>query len=179
MKSETIETSLPAPGQNHAATAAEPGPVTERAGIVAHPNDLVFGAFLIGLAALGYSAGRGLSLGSTVRMGPGFVPIALSTILAGMGLVLLVRGFVGRRGERLEPWAWSKLGYILGSFIAFAATLERFGLILAVILLVALSSLAAPDRRWWEIAIAAPLAAVFSAVVFKILLGIPLNLWPV
>jgi hypothetical protein len=179
MKSEIIETSLPAPGQNHAATPETEGkPIREPGGLVAHPSDLVFGVFLVGLAALGYFGGRGLTLGSTVRMGPGFVPTALSAIVAGMGVVMLVRGFVGHRGERLEPWAWSKLAYILGSFIAFALTLERLGLVLAVILLVALSSLGAPDRRWWEIAIAAPIAAAFSAIVFKILLGIPLNLWP-
>lgn len=160
------------------APLAAPQPTGPRRGVVAHPQDLVFGAFLIALAALGYFGGHGLAPGTTARMGPGFVPTALSAIVGAMGLVLLVRGFVGRTGERLEPWAWSKLAYILGSFIAFALTLERLGLVIAVMLLVALSSLGAPDRRWWEIAIAAPAAAAFSAVVFKILLGIPLNLWP-
>lgn len=142
-----------------------------------HPQDILFGLFLLGLAALGYFGGRGLSPGTTMRMGPGYVPMALSAIVAAMAVVMLLRAFFGS-GERMEAWAWSKMAWILGSFLAFALTLERLGLVLSVMLVVVVSSLAAPDRRWWEIGLFAILGPAFCAVLFKIMLGIPVKLWP-
>ena len=150
-------------------------PLSER---IPHPQDLAFGIFLLAVAAVGLYGSFDLAVGTTVRMGPGYVPRALSAIIGVMGLVLVVRGLTGVRGERLEGWAWTNVALILGGFVVFALTLERLGLVVAVASLVVVSSVAAPDRKWHEIAVFAVGAALFSALLFKTLLGIPLKLWP-
>jgi hypothetical protein len=164
--------------ENPAVTRSKPASRNSLSDRIPHPQDLAFGIFLLALAALGFYGGADLAIGTTVRMGPGYIPRALSAIIGAMGLVLVVRGLTGARGERLEGWAWVNVGLILGAYVVFALTLERLGLVVAVASVVVISSLAAPDRKWWEIAVFAAGAAASSALLFQKLLGIPLKLWP-
>lgn len=143
-----------------------------------HQRDLWFGLFLVGIGAAGYIGASDLDAGTLTRMGPGSIPAGLSLILGVMGLILLARAAWAPAAPRLERWSWTKLALILGGIVAFALALERLGLVVAVILLVWIAGLAAPDRRWREIAALGPVVAAFAVLLFKTFLGLPLNIWP-
>ena len=57
-------------------------------------------------------------------------------------------------------------------------TLEYLGFVAAVVALVVVSGLADPDLKPVEIAGAAAFMVVFSTLIFVVLLGLPLRLWP-
>jgi putative tricarboxylic transport membrane protein len=81
-------------------------------------------------------------------------------------------------GPGLERWYLRPLGLILLSVWIFAETIDRLGLVPAVLLTTVVAALADIDSRRVEVAVLALALAVFSAVVFVRLLGLPMDLWP-
>ena len=51
------------------------------------PKDFWTGVMFIAIAAVALYAGRGYSLGTAVRMGPGYFPMLLGSLLALIGLI--------------------------------------------------------------------------------------------
>ena len=58
------------------------------------PKDFWSGVMFIAFAATALLAARGYSLGAAGKMGPGYFPILLGSVLAFTGLILVVRSFV-------------------------------------------------------------------------------------
>lgn len=115
--------------------------------------------------------------GTAARMGPGYFPMLLGTLLAFLGLTLAVPALVVE-GEKLPHMPLRPLLMVLLSIAAFGVTLNYLGFVLAVVVLVMVASLATSELRLWEAAAIAVFMAVFSVVVFAKLLGLPLTLWP-
>jgi len=144
----------------------------------AKSQDFAFAVFSIVLGGAGYFGAQHLERGTPARMGPGFIPTALSLALCAMGLILLAWSLARSRRLAVEPWALKNLAIIFGSMAAFALTLKPLGLALSLMLLVVISSFAAADRRWHETVILAVVAAVVSIVLFVYLLGLHIPVWP-
>ncbi len=141
---------------------------------------------LAGLAGLVF--GRGLTVGSVARMGPGFFPLTVSGGLVAIGAGLVLRGLRRRSGR--QPFGWETTAWLVAALTAFALLIERAGLTAAV---AAASLLATTALRRAEaragiarshgaaliegLALAAILSAG-SALVFAAGLGLPLKLWP-
>lgn len=141
-------------------------------------QDFWFAVFLVLVGLAGYFGADHLDRGTPARMGPGFIPTALSLIIGAMGLILMIRSLAmtGRLG--VERWALGHLAIILSAIVSFALALDPLGLAVSVMLVVVISSLAADDRKWVEVAILAPTIALFTVVLFVLLLGLPLPVWP-
>src|SRR5258708_40253339 len=58
------------------------------------PKDFWSGVMFCGFAAIGLSAARGYSLGSAGRMGPGYFPLLLASLLGALGAVLIGRSIL-------------------------------------------------------------------------------------
>lgn len=116
------------------------------------------------------------ALGTTLRMGPGFFPTAVGGLLVLIGTLLVVKS-AWDPGPRIEPLAWWPALVVLAAIVVFALTLERLGLIVAVVLLVGFTSLAMREVRWLGVAVLAVALAALSAGLFRWLLGLRLPLW--
>src|SRR5262245_16569518 len=55
------------------------------------PKDFWSGVMFCGFATVAILAARGYSLGSAGKMGPGYFPLLLGGVLAGLGAILIVR----------------------------------------------------------------------------------------
>jgi hypothetical protein len=124
-----------------------------------------------GLASVGFA--RGYTMGTTMRMGPGYFPTVLGALLALIGLTLIVRAWL-RAGAPVGRLAYSKLALVMASNVLFALLLRRLGLAGALILLVVVSAYASKRFRWpVALGLAVGLAAG-SSILFVRLLGLPI-----
>jgi hypothetical protein len=133
---------------------------------------LIFIAF--GLVAL--IVGRDYTMGTAVRMGPGYFPTMLGWLLCFMGVVVSSRGILGAEDpvERsaLRPFL------VIVALVAFAVALQPLGLVIAIVLLIVISALAGHEFHWGETLILAVILVVMSLVVFVWGLGLQFKVWP-
>ncbi|MBM3490212.1 MAG: tripartite tricarboxylate transporter TctB family protein [Alphaproteobacteria bacterium] len=140
-------------------------------------TDVIVGALLIAVAAAGYWLAADLRIGTAMRMGPGYFPRLVCWVLAGFGLLLAARGLLAG-GPPLETWAVRPLLLVSAAIAAFGLLLERLGLVVAVLALVALSRAGGREGRPVEAALLAIGLAVFCVSLFVWLLGMTPPVWP-
>ncbi len=120
---------------------------------------------------------RGYPVGNASEMGPGYFPRALCVIVAFLGGVLIV-GDLLKSGARDEPEERLKLRPILAigaSYIAFALTLNFIGLLPALVLLIVLSALAIPGRKFWEVVLlVVAMQAMALSMWYLVQISVPL-----
>lgn len=91
--------------------------------------------------------------GSSAQPGPGYFPFGLGVLLAVLGAVLLLTAVSIETvdGDPIGPWAFRPLGVLVASVALFGYLLPQLGLLLALALLVLMSSLAGNEFRWREV----------------------------
>jgi Tripartite tricarboxylate transporter TctB family len=141
------------------------------------PKDFWTGVMFIALGVIAMVVSRNYSLGTAGRMGPGYFPLLLGSLLAVIGLALVVRAFV-IDGAPLERIALGPLCLIVLSVILFGALLQRAGLVIALIVVIGVSALASRQSRPLEVAALAAVVTAFSVAVFVYGLRLPLPVWP-
>lgn len=121
-------------------------------------------------------------LGNSRRMGPAFFPLALALIQTLLGVVVLISALSGPATDPEDapsgPTDWRGLLLICGSVLLFAQLLPVAGFLISVIALVLLASTASSESSWTERVILAAVLAVFSTLVFRVGLDMPLQLLP-
>ena len=127
---------------------------------------MAFGAFWLAI-------GLGYPMGTIVRMGAGFFPVALSVILIGLGAVLAWQS----RREDSEPldFRWRPFLFILGGVLAWALLVDEVGFLPATMVLVALCAMAERSSTWRSAAVLAVGLCAFGYLVFIRGLKIPLS----
>ncbi len=135
--------------------------------------DLLTGAIFVALGVLAISYAQDYTLGTARQMGPGYFPTVLGILLTLFGFVLVVRSFFGRMVP-LETFSWWPLAAVTGSIVVFGLTVREAGFVPALILLTIISFKASDRFRlssalWLAIGL-----SLFSWVVFRVGLGLPL-----
>ena len=130
---------------------------------------------VIGLAVAAYSAAH-YDFGSLRRMGPGFFPVVLGLLLAGLGLIVAV-GAWGRSTE-VRPFELPETLGALGAIVFFAMTMDRLGLVIATGLAVLIATLPAARKGFgWRCALAGSVTLLVW-LVFGVGLSMTIPLWP-
>jgi hypothetical protein len=114
-------------------------------------------------------------------MGTGYVPRLLCWILLGLGLVVLVQGLRAvelPRARQAAPSAWRPVLAVTASLVIFGLAIERLGLVVSILLLVAFGSVAGRDLRPLEAAAAALVLVLLSWGIFILGLGLTIPVWP-
>ena len=140
-------------------------------------QDLATGLLFIsiGLAALWF--GADLSLGTALRPGTGVLPRILAWCLIATGVLLGAKSLV-TDGPGLGHWAWRPLIMVTLATIAFALTIDRFGLVVAMLVSMTLAALGTPETRWREYVLFAAFMLVLGVGMFVWGLGMPVTIWP-
>jgi putative tricarboxylic transport membrane protein len=141
------------------------------------PKDFWSGVMFIAFAAVAIIAARDYSLGSAVRMGPGYFPLLLGLLLAGIGALLVARSLL-IAGMPIGALAVRPLAAIVLAVVLFGVVLERLGLFVALLAAVLVTALAGRESRPLEIVALAIALAAFSLAVFVYGLRLPLPPWP-
>jgi len=142
-----------------------------------HNNkDFLAGLLFLAFGALTIYFSRDYPLGWVERMGPGYFPTALGSILSLFGFYIMARGLW--TGERVAGgWGWRPLVFITLSIVIFGFTLEKIGLVPALVVLLFVAALGGREFRITEVAILAVLMSAFAAGVFIYGLQLPYPLF--
>lgn len=143
-----------------------------------HVNqDLVAGLMFAVIGALGLWIGRRYPVGTSLRMGPGYMPNLLCWLLIIFGAGIGIKGALVA-GEKLAGWHLRPLAFIVIGVLAFTFLIERAGLPIAALATVLIGSLASNETRPIEVVILAVSLAVASVLIFVQGLGLPMDIWP-
>ena len=89
------------------------------------------------------------SMGTAARMGPGYFPFWLGAIMAFLGLIILLTSIRPKALVTVvDKFDFRILAIIVGAIVLFALVLRPLGLILAIFLLVMISSQASHEHNW-------------------------------
>jgi putative tricarboxylic transport membrane protein len=140
-------------------------------------RDVIAGLILLGIAAVAAWQASALTVGTPRHIGPGMVPLALSALIALLGLFLIASGLRGERAFR-DRWPLRGPIFILGAAVVFGLAIRPLGLVLAGPALIVVGAFASHETRWVEIILFAIGMTVFCVVLFKYLLSLPIPLAP-
>jgi hypothetical protein len=129
----------------------------------------------IGVAALWISADY--PVGSAQRPGTGVLPRILSWCLVGTGAFLGIKAVIAE-GPGLTGWAWRPIVMITLATVAFALSVDRLGLVVAMVLSMTLAALGTPETRWREYAVFCVLMIALGVGMFIYGLRMPIPVWP-
>ena len=143
--------------------------------LIRNPKEFWSGVMftLFGVAAV--FIGQDYTIGSAGKMGPGYFPTALGSILAVLGLIAIVRSFL-KAGEGFDQFAIKPGFLVLLSVFLFGILMRGAGMVAAVLALVMVSAYASSQFRFKSTVLLAIGGAVFCAIVFVLGLGVPMPL---
>lgn len=139
-------------------------------------RDFLAGLLFLALGAGGFYVALSYPFGNVQQMGPGFFPRVLGVILAGFGIVTMVRGL--RSGTRVEGgWAWFPLAVITAALVAFGWLMERVGLLPSLAVLTIASAYAGKEFRPGEAVLLAVAMCLLAWAIFIWGLDLPYPLF--
>src|SRR4051812_41058598 len=128
------------------------------------------------------------NVGEGARMGPGYFPLMLGILLAGLGAFILFESLVVETvdGDKIGKAAWRPLGFIIGSNVLFGVLLvglpkigiPSFGLIVAIFGLCYVAALAGDEFNFKEVTILGVALSILSYCAFILLLKLQFPVWP-
>lgn len=102
---------------------------------------IAFGLFFVGFA-------QQYDMGSAARMGPAFFPTMLGGIMFLLGIIVTIEGLATEHADgKVEPFNFRALGLVLGSVVAFGLLLRPAGLLVALFVLICISSLGSHEFK--------------------------------
>ncbi len=139
--------------------------------------DLLFGGFLIFVAAGTFAATWKLSGGTAANMGPGYMPRVIALALLGFGGFFAGRGlvssYVGIERVQLRP-----LLAVSVSVGLFAFLVENFGLASASFATVVIAAIGSRESRFLEIIVFGLAMTVAAILLFVKVLALPVPIGP-
>ena len=139
--------------------------------------DILAGAIFIAIGLAFVVGSLGYELGTLLRMGPGYFPLATGGILTVLGLVILVKGLVA--GEIIEFGSipWRSVILVVAAILFFGLTIRRLGFVPSVAVTALLTALASYRIRLLTAVAVAAGITVLSVLIFVVALQLPLPLY--
>ena len=141
------------------------------------PQDIAAGALFAAIGAGALAVSWSWRTGTLAEMGSGLVPQLVSGLLLLVGLGVLARGLL-TQGEPIRMGSVRPLLVVTVGVLLFAATLERLGIVPAVVLVVALSAFVQGRPRLVVLAALAAGLSLACVALFVWGLGLPVPVWP-
>ena len=138
-------------------------------------RDLIGGLVMMAIGIFAVIFAQRYVMGLLQRMGPGYFPIVLGSLLAILGFFIAIPALF-RQGTKIEI-QWKSLLWVVASLLLFAGLLEKLGLIFATMISIFASTMAS-TLPWRSRAILAVSVAAITYLIFSYGLGMYLPTWP-
>jgi hypothetical protein len=144
---------------------------------IRNPQDFWAGLMFL-IIGLGVTWGsKNYDYGTAAKMGPGYFPAMLGGILAVLGAIIVVRSlFVN--GEPVGRFHWKPLLMVMLSLALFGVVLQTLGLVIAIFILIIVSSLGGHEFKWKGVLLNAFFLTIGSVAIFNYGLGLQFPVWP-
>ena len=140
-------------------------------------RDFLSGVMLVGLGLGALLLCRNYRMGTAFRMGPGYFPVVLSSLLMVVGMI--IAGLAFRSVEVNFPkFSWRPLIVVSAAVILFGLILKGAGLALTTLAMVVASRVARSGYPWMETVIIGVAISLLCAGIFYFGLGIQMPLLP-
>ena len=136
--------------------------------------NLVCAAVFIAFGAFFAIQSLGMEIGTPLRMGPGFFPLALALVLILLGAIIGIQA-TQMKGEPVGHIAWRGALFILPAPIVFALTVRGLGFVSAVFLTALVASFASIKMKPSRALLISLAITIFATIVFSYGLGLPLR----
>lgn len=135
-------------------------------------QDVLLGAFFLTIGAVAASMAVSYSFGTSSRMGPGYFPMIISSLLVITGLLILFRSRLSQ--VPIAAVGWKPVVVVSGAIVIFGLVVVPLGLPIAVFLLTVVSATTSDKFRFdWRALAGAVAFAAFCSILFVKLLGLP------
>lgn len=130
---------------------------------------ILFGlAFAIG--ALEYD------IGSLLQMGPGFFPVVLGLVLAALGVLIAVKGFVAPENVAIGSVPWRSAALLVAAILFFGLTVRGLGVAPSLFGTSLLAAMAGPGIRFVVAGAIAAGLTIACVLIFVVALSLRLEL---
>jgi Tripartite tricarboxylate transporter TctB family len=146
--------------------------------LVRNPSDFYAGLLFMAFGVAALVIAQSYAPGTAARMGPGYFPRLLGSLLVGLGALQSLIALRANAPASTE-WRFRPLLVVLLSVSVFILLAPWVGLVLATLALVLVSSAASPEFRWREALLSGALQGVAAALVFIYGLKLSLPVWPI
>lgn len=141
--------------------------------IEASRKDLASATIFIAIGTYFTFESLNYELGTPLRMGPGFMPVMLGTILVFLGLAIAIVALLRPTDDgEAQPFAWRGVVLVLGTIVFFGATIRGLGFIPVVFLSALFTALSSRENNPLGAAIIAIALTVLCLVIFVVGLGL-------
>ena len=133
---------------------------------------IAFGLFFVGFA-------QQYDMGSAARMGPAFFPTMLGALMFVLGVIVMIEGLAKEHADgKIEPFNFKALILVLGAVIAFGLLLRPAGLIVALFVLIGVSSYGSHEFKMRDVVLLSIGLSALVYVVFIYGLSMTIPVWP-
>ena len=139
-------------------------------------KDVLAGGIFIAIGVAFATGALAYDIGSPVRMGPGFVPLVLGVLLAGLGGLVVAKGFIAGEGEPIGEIDWRAVILITAALLFFGLTVRGLGVVGALFGASLLAALARSQTSRREALVIAVGLTALSVVIFIVALQLRLPL---
>ena len=141
--------------------------------LIRNEKDFWIGVVYVAFGSAAIIVSRNYGMGTALKMGPSYFPTILGGLLIVIGAISLIRSFI-KPGTPFGTFAFKGLLLITVSIILFGFIVRGAGLVIALPLLVIISSCASMRFRWKYSLVLALGLTIFCILVFLKGLGVPL-----
>jgi hypothetical protein len=139
-------------------------------------KDILAGGIFIVLGIAFATGSLAYDIGTPLQMGPGYVPLVLGGLLAGLGLLVIAKGFIAGEGDPIGNVDWRAVVLITAALLFFGLTVRGLGVIGALFGASLLATLARRDTPPREALLIATGLTALSVVIFIFALQLRLPL---
>ena len=129
-------------------------------------KDILAGAVIIALGSAFALGALAYEVGDPLRMGPGYMPLALGVILVGLGIGIVIKGFLAGESEAIGAVVWRAMVLLTAALLFFGLTVRGLGVALALLGATLLASLARSRTPLIEVVAISVGLTVLSVVLF-------------
>ena len=131
---------------------------------------VLFGAFVL-LVASTYP------MGTATQMGPGYFPRLLAILMGVLGLIAIVQGLRAAEVTPIGPWPLVPLAFVVAGVLGFAALIDDYGLLPAVVGVVLMGCYERLLRRPVEVVAICLVLLALTWGVFIYGVQLPIDFW--